>query len=100
MDPLLNSRVPYIETSMMSIYNLLNEPYYRFPSLLGNSSVYVISDSEMARYKRAQTEAEILELQRLIDGHKTSIENLEKTIELLRKELPEEPEQKQALPAD
>ena len=81
---------------MMSIYNLLNEPYYRFPNLYGGSSVYVISDSEMARYKRAQTEAEILELQRLIDGHKTSIENLEKTIELLQKELPAE--EKQATP--
>ena len=84
----------------MSIYNLLNEPYYRFPSLFGNSSVYVISDSEMARYKRAQTEAEIVELNKLIDGHKTSIEHLEKTIELLQKELPPADEQKQALPAD
>lgn len=80
----------------MSIYNLLNEPYYRFPSLFGTSSVYVISDSEMAAYKRKQTEAEILELQRLIDGHKTSIENLEKTIEILQKELPAE--EKQATP--
>lgn len=81
----------------MSIYNLLNEPYYRWPSLFGTSSVYVISDSEMAAYKRKQTEAEILELQRLIDGHKTSIENLEKTITILQKELPPA-EEKQATP--
>ena len=80
----------------MSIYNLLNDPYGRFPTLFGGSSVYVISDSEMDRYKRAQTKLEILELQRLIDGHKTSIENLEKTIKLLQKELPAE--EKQATP--
>jgi len=84
----------------MSIYNLLNDPYGRFPTLFGGTSVYVISDSEMARYKRAQTEAEILELNKLIDGHKTSIEHLEKTIELLQKDLPPAEEQKQALPVD
>ena len=42
-------------------------------------SVYVISDSQLAEYKRAQLDAEILELDRLIDGHKQSIERLEKT---------------------
>ena len=73
----------------MSIYNILNDPYGRFPTLFGGSSVYVISDSEMKAYKQRQAEAEILELEKLIDGHKTSIERLEKTIELLRKELPE-----------
>ena len=84
----------------MSVYNFLNDPFGRIPwSTWGNNtSVYVISDSELAKFKAQQTEAEILELQKLIDGHKTSIESLEKTIATLRKELPE---QKQATqPAD
>ena len=51
-------------------------------------SVYVISDSQLAEYKRNQAEAEIAELQRLIDGHKSSIERLETTVESLRKDYP------------
>ena len=67
----------------MSIYSLFNNIYDPYP-LFGGRSVYVISDSELERYKREQTEAEILELERLIDGHKTSIERLETTVNKLR----------------
>ena len=76
----------------MSVYNFLNDPYDRIPwSTWGNNtSIYVISDSQLAKYKAQQTQAEILELEKLIDGHKASIESLEKTISGLRKELPEE----------
>ena len=70
----------------MSIYSLFNNLYDPYP-LFGGRSVYVISDSELERYKRQQTEAEILELERLIDGHKTSIERLETTVNKLRDSL-------------
>ena len=75
----------------MSIYNLLNDPYGRVPfhwSLPSRRpSVYVISDSQLAAYKREQTEAEITELQKLIDSHKGSIERLETTVADLKKSL-------------
>jgi hypothetical protein len=47
-------------------------------------SVYVISDAELKAYKLQQREREILALEELIDGHKTSITHLEKTIALLK----------------
>ena len=65
---------------MLSSLSLFDDFFYRRPS------VYVISDSQLAEYKRNQAEAEITELNRLIDGHKQSIERLETTIEGLRKE--------------
>ena len=65
---------------MLSSLSLLDDFFYRRPS------VYIISDSQLAEYKRNQAEAEITELNRLIDGHKQSIERLETTIEGLRKE--------------
>ena len=43
-------------------------------------SVYVISDSEMKAYKQKQAEAEVLELKRLIDHHKTQAERLEEEV--------------------
>ena len=43
------------------------------------TSVYVISDSQLAEYKARQLQAEIAELDRLIDGHKQSIARLEET---------------------
>ena len=55
-------------------------------ALITKPSVFVISDSQMAEYKRNQAEAEIAELERLIDGHKSSIERLEATVTSLRKE--------------
>ncbi len=53
------------------------------------SSVYVISDSEMKAYKQKQAEREIEELNRLIDGHKRSIEGLEASVAMLKKEYPQ-----------
>ena len=70
----------------MSIYSLFNNIYDPFP-MFGGRSVYVISDSELAKYKQEQTKAEILELERLIDGHRASIERLETTVNKLRDSL-------------
>ena len=50
---------------------------------LTRPSVYVISDSQLAAYKEQQLLDEIAELDRLIDGHKQSIERLEKTRETI-----------------
>ena len=52
--------------------------------------IYVLSDTEFNKYKQKQTEAEINELQRLVDSHKSSIERLEKTIADLKQTLPSE----------
>ena len=51
-------------------------------------SVYVISDSQMSTWKRNQAEAEIIELDRLIDSHRQSIERLENTRNQLRTAYP------------
>ena len=51
-------------------------------------SVYVVSDTQLAEWKRQQAEREITELDKLIDGHKQSIERLEETKVVLRKEYP------------
>ena len=63
------------------MYSLL-DPF----TLITRPSIYVISDSELQTFKRNQAEAEITELERLIDGHKSSIERLEATVDSLRKE--------------
>jgi hypothetical protein len=55
-----------------SFFTYFEDPYAR-------PSVYVISDSQLAEYKAKQAQAEIAELDRLIDAHKTSIERLEQT---------------------
>lgn len=57
-------------------------------SLLTRPSVFVISDSQLETYKRNQAEAEIIELDRLIESHKQSIERLERTRGDLRKDYP------------
>ena len=57
-------------------------------SLLTRPSVYVISDSQLETYKRNQAEAEIIELDRLIESHQQSIERLERTRGDLRKDYP------------
>ena len=67
---------------MLSSLSLFDDFFDRRPS------VYVVSDSQLAAWKREQAEAEILQLQRLIDSHKQSIERLETTIENLRKDYP------------
>ena len=51
-------------------------PLYGFP----RPSLYIISDSEMKAYKKKQAEAEVLELKRLIDHHKTQAERLEEEV--------------------
>ena len=51
-------------------------------------SVYVVSDSQLAAWKREQAEAEILQLDKLIESHEFSIERLKKTRSLLREEYP------------
>ena len=52
-------------------------------------SIYVVSDSQLADWKQQQAEREIVELDRLIDSHKQSIERLEGTKSVLRSKYPE-----------
>ena len=70
----------------MSVFDLMNpfEPWLTSRS----PSIYVISDSEMKAYKQKQAVAEIAELHRLVDSHKSSIERLETHISQLETELP------------
>ena len=68
---------------MLSSLTLFDDFFdYRKPS------VYVISDSQMSAWKRNQAEAEIIELDRLIDSHKQSIERLQTTRDQLRESYP------------
>ena len=80
--------------SYLSTFDAFDSFFNRRPS------VYVISDSELAKYKERQLLAEIAQLETLIDGHMSSIAQLEKTISRLKDELPEiegEREEKQAI---
>ena len=63
-------------------------PYLFSDFFAPSPSVYVISDSEMETYKRNNAESEIIELDKLIEGHEHSIERLKKTRSLLREEYP------------
>ena len=65
-----------------------NTLYPLFDSLYSRPSVYVISDSQLAQYKRNQAEAEIIELDKLIEAHEASVERLKITREQLRAEYP------------
>ena len=67
---------------MLSSLTLFDDFFERRPS------VYVISDSQLAAWKREKAEAEIIELDKLIDSHKQAIERLEETRTQLRKEYP------------
>ena len=69
------------------MYSLFNNPFDPFP-MFGQRSVYVNSDSELAKYKARQAEAELLEIDKLIDSHKQTIERLEATKAELQKKLP------------
>ena len=62
----------------------------QLPLLQTQQSIFVLSDTEFNKYKQEQTEAEINELERLVDSHKSSIERLEKTIADLKQTLPSE----------
>ena len=66
------------------MYNSLLDPF----ALLTRPSVYVISDSQLADYKRNQAEAEIIELDKLIEAHEQSIERLKNTRIKLREDYP------------
>ena len=67
---------------MLSSLTLFDDFFDRRPS------VYVVSDSQLAAWKREKAEAEIIELDKLIDSHKQAIERLEETRNGLRKEFP------------
>ena len=67
---------------MLSSLSLFDDFFDRRPSL------FVISDSQLAEYKRNQAEAEIIELDKLIESHQHSIERLNKTRSKLRDEYP------------
>ena len=67
---------------MLSSLTLFDDFFERRPS------VYVISDSQLAAWKREKAEAEIIELDKLIDSHKQSIERLQTTRDQLRSEYP------------
>ena len=67
---------------MLSSLTLFDDFFDRRPS------VYVISDSQLADYKRRQAEAEIIELDRLIDSHQQAIERLQITRDAIRKDYP------------
>lgn len=67
------------------MYNSLLDPF----ALITRPSVYIISDSQLAEYKRNQAEAEIAELDKLITTHENSIERLKATRAQLRTEYPQ-----------
>ena len=60
---------------------------YVFNNWTPGPSVYVVSEDELAEFKRRNIRAEITELNLLIDSHKRSIERLENTVETLRKDI-------------
>ena len=68
---------------MLSSLTLFDDFFdYRKPS------IYVVSDAQLSAWKRTQAEREIIELDRLIDSHKQSIERLQTTRDKLRKDYP------------
>ena len=71
---------------------LTQSVFDNFWNPMNRTSVYVISDSQMSSWKRNQAEAEIIQLDQLIDSHKQSIERLQATRDKLRKEYPAAPE--------
>ena len=80
--------------SLLNLYNMRSP----FDTWIRHErpSVYVISDSQLAAYKREQTQSEIDELSKLIDGHKSSIERLETHVADLQKQLEPAKEQPEA----
>ena len=52
-------------------------------------SVYIISDAQMSEWKTKQAQAEINELNKLIDAHEQSIERLKNTRSQLETDYPE-----------
>ena len=70
---------------MLSSLTLFDDFFDRRPS------VYIVSDSQLAAWKREKAEAEIIELDKLIDSHKQAIERLEETRKAIREEYPSAP---------
>ena len=69
---------------MLSSLTLFDDFFdYRKPS------VYVISDAQMSEWKTKQAQAEVLELNKLIDAHEQSIERLKNTRSDLEKAYPQ-----------
>lgn len=60
---------------MFNSYSLFDD----FFSYNRRPSVFVVSDSQLAEWKQQQALKEVEQLDRLIAGHKLSIESLEKT---------------------
>lgn len=50
--------------------------------------VVVVSDKQLKEWKQEKTLEEIHQLEELIEGHRTSISQLEKTIKILKDEIP------------
>ena len=67
---------------MLSSLTIFDDFFDRRPS------IYVVSDSQLAAWKREKAEAEIIELDKLIDSHKQAIERLQTTRDSLRKDYP------------
>lgn len=67
---------------MLSSLSLFDDFFDRRPS------IYVVSDSQLAVWKREKAEAEIIELDKLIDSHQQAIERLQETRNQLRKDYP------------
>ena len=67
---------------MLSSLSLFDDFFDRRPS------IYVVSDSQLAAWKRDKAEAEIIEIDKLIDSHKQAIERLQTTRDQLRKDYP------------
>lgn len=63
-------------------------PIYMNPIFRQQPSVYVISDSELKRYKEHQLKQEISTLERMIQQHCDQISQLNDTITILKKDLP------------
>ena len=80
----------------MNPYSLFNSLYDPYP--LFGQSVYVISDSDFAKHKRAQIEREVAELEKLQASHQASIDRLQATIDKLRADLPDLDSPKETAP--
>ena len=61
-------------------FDMIPTTYYTRPS------VYVISDSQLAEYKRKQTLAEITELNKLIASHQQAIDRLKESRSLMEQQ--------------
>ena len=57
------------------------------PNYRHKPSIYVVSDSEMKAYRERQLKAEVLELRKLVDYHKTQADRLEEEITRIETEL-------------